>query len=430
MGRILILFSFSVPLFFSCEMKDSRDKSSFTFDVTNLNDNEYPDNPDIGYRSKNYEFDFFQLGNLERSGEHFDISFYSNASDTIFIENYPILEFIPTVPEAMKNDTYLSYLALVNQEWNRNQVRLGTTEFKSNNERISRIDIARNCLNAYLWEIILYEELQGKEQPFAHGWFNFPQDLYAELFEKRNGLPYKDYKEPLENWVDPACKKLALNTFRKVIDEVSVNYKDLSDTMYPLTHARLKKYKEIIVPSSFNTMRDLQSDSTIFATFSPPGIYSKLEPRTTELGRIRHLSDLELNQITSANSNDTLHEIVMTFKHAVSLKNTDITFGGINLTDLPTLSPADANKGWKSSMGFSNHSFYESLDEFRNHNSKNNPYYAFMRDENKNWLDSHKVGIDGPLLHWDSKDPSKLHIWLLSFERHALVGHYTLNILQ
>ena len=60
----------------------------------------------------------------------------------------------------------------------------------------------------------------------------------------------------------------------------------------------------------------------------------------------------------------------------------------------------------ESSMGFSNHSFYESLEEFRNHKTKENPYYAYMRDEKKNWLDSHKVGIDGPLIHWDDEDSS------------------------
>jgi len=47
-----------------------------------------------------------------------------------------------------------------------------------------------------------------------------------------------------------------------------------------------------------------------------------------------------------------------------------------------------------------------------------------LDDEGK-WLDSHEIGIDGPLLHL-SEDGETLHVWLLSFERHALVGHYSL----
>jgi len=43
-------------------------------------------------------------------------------------------------------------------------------------------------------------------------------------------------------------------------------------------------------------------------------------------------------------------------------------------------------------------------------------------------LDSHYVGIDGPLLHWDKNDPTKLHVWVLSFERHALIAHYVLDL--
>ena len=51
-----------------------------------------------------------------------------------------------------------------------------------------------------------------------------------------------------------------------------------------------------------------------------------------------------------------------------------------------------------------------------------------LLDENGKWLDSHTIGIDGPLLHLDENDPTLLHVWLLSFERHALVGHYTIQL--
>lgn len=423
----IFFFFFICFLLFSCQNKDAFKKELYRFDIRNLTDVEYPDNPDIGFRSKDYEFNYFTSGEVKIKDDECDFVFYST-SDSITIYDYPISEFIPTIPEAIKPDEYLSYLSLINQEWNRNQVKLNTTEFNTENNRVSSVDLARNCLNAYLWEIILFENKEGKEIPFAHGWFNFPQSLYAELFEKRNGIPFEHYKIPLENWVDPQCKQLALNTFRKIIRTVPIQYEDRSDTMYPLTHARLKKYKEIIYPKSFTSMRELQSDSTLFATFSPPGIYSKLDPRTTELGRIHKLSSVELNEIISSTSGDTLHEIILTFNDRSTDKITDITFGGLDLSKFPVLSPMHANKAWKSSMGFSNHSFYESLEEFRNHKTKENPYYAYMRDEEKNWLDSHKVGIDGPLIHWDDEDSSKLHIWFLSFERHALVGHYIIKI--
>jgi len=51
-----------------------------------------------------------------------------------------------------------------------------------------------------------------------------------------------------------------------------------------------------------------------------------------------------------------------------------------------------------------------------------------LTTENYQWLDSHKIGIDGPVMHWDGDDPNLLHVWLLSFERHTMVGHYTIEM--
>ena len=80
-------------------------------------------------------------------------------------------------------------------------------------------------------------------------------------------------------------------------------------------------------------------------------------------------------------------------------------------------------------MGFSNHTFYEGYADHLAWHSNANPYYAYLADENGNWLDSHQVGIDGPVMYWDVDRPQVLHIWLLSFERHAFVGHYTVEVI-
>ena len=60
--------------------------------------------------------------------------------------------------------------------------------------------------------------------------------------------------------------------------------------------------------------------------------------------------------------------------------------------------------------------------------SKENPYYGLLINEDENFIDSHWLGIDGQLLHWDKKKKDMLHVWILSFERHAFVGHYTLQL--
>lgn len=397
-----------------------------SFAIKNLSDQDYPDNPDIGFRSKGYHEDLFEEGRIAKNAEHFhwDFSFLTKESDTILLKDVDVSELIPTIPDDVKSNEYLSYISCVNQEWNRNQVKFIDNEFLATLPGIVRVDLARNCLNAYLWEVILYIEEEGQVLPYSHGWFDFPHDLYAQLFEEKNDIPFTKYKEPLENWIDPESKGVDLSLLREVIDTLEMDVHDRSDNMYPLKAARKKKFKEIIYPETFSTMRDLQSDSTLFATFTPPGFYNRKDPRTTELGRIHELQSAELYQTEKESSGKSLHELQLSFSHKDNESTTTLVVGGIDFDEIPVLEESEANKGWKNSMGIGNHSFYESYEKHIATKAQDSPYYGLILDEDGKWLDSHKVGIDGPIFHFSDQEKSVLHLWILSFERHALVGHY------
>jgi hypothetical protein len=34
------------------------------------------------------------------------------------------------------------------------------------------------------------------------------------------------------------------------------------------------------------------------------------------------------------------------------------------------------------------------------------------------------MGVEGPIVHRDVQHPNRVHIYLMSYERHALVGHW------
>lgn len=399
------------------------------FSIEELSDQDYPDNPDIGYRASNYNSDYFTVGNILPTEKPFifDLSFLAQ-KDTLQVSQINLEEFIPTVPNHVKEDQYLSLISIVNQEWNRNQVTFKKGEFTTTDNNVVRIDIARNCLNSYLWEIIAYTKENESETPIYHGWFNFPNDLYHELFEQKNGFSFTKYQESLVHWKDPKNEVINRDLLRHVIKDIELTYTDASDAMYPLEKARKKKFKEIITPESFKTMRDLQSDSTTFATFTPPGFYNRADPRTTQLGRLYHLVQVKLAETTGKKEQTNLKEIELTFTDKDNQRTTKLVIGGIDFKSFPSLQPEKANHGWKSSMGIGNHTFYEKYDEHLTCKSEDNPYYAFLSNEKDEWLDSHTVGIDGPIFHFDADDPNKLHLWLLSFERHALVGHYIIDI--
>ncbi len=414
----------------SCQNAGSKELAkamNYDFPITNLSDSAYPDDPDIGHRASGYAEPYFSTGEIQARDSSWSIAFHGLNGDTVTIGHLRFDQFIPTLPNTIKEDPYLSLLSLVNQEWNRNQVRFGGKEFTSTNKAIVRVDLARNCLNAYLWEVILYADQDGEQLPLAHGWFNFPKPLYAEFFQRFNGVPFSTYAKSLENWVDPPSKPVDLALLRTVIDTMGTTFTDSSDSMYPLAGARKKKFKEIIRPFPFRTMRDLQSDSTQFATFSPPGMYNRSDPRHTELGRLYHLKNIIALNVKSRIDGETLQELQLTFLDSSGTRKTRLIIGGIDLASMPELTTANANNGWKAPMGFSTHTFYETYAEHEQCRTATNPYYAFIADADGNWLDSHKIGVDGPLMHFSDTGHKELEVWLLSFERHALIAHFDIR---
>tara|TARA_B110000908_G_scaffold123572_1_gene144935 strand:- start:132 stop:833 length:702 start_codon:yes stop_codon:yes gene_type:complete len=230
----------------------------------------------------------------------------------------------------------------------------------------------------------------------------------------------------MEDWKNPENKLLNLAQIRTVVSSNSdVKFESFNDVMYPLKGERKKKNIEIIYPVDYTKMSDFHTDSALFATFSVPGFYNRNEPRTTQLGRFYELSDVAFNKGNC--DGDVIAEINMRFER----ENGEIThfvFAGIDLNTLPRLSVEEANSGNQYSMGIGNHPFYEDVLSHEELSSKTNHYFGLLLDKDGNWLDSHTVGIDGPLLHLDNNDPNLLHVWLLSFERHALVGHYTVHL--
>ncbi len=414
---------------FSCNIEKFNDSNSadFTSQLKELSDEAYPDNPDIEVRHSDYlinEMDKIVIRKQKDSLFHLTVFPKKDSDDTIYMDNIDLLEFIPSIPEYINRDEYLSKICVINQEWNRNQVvyDIKDQNYTIGDKKISRIDIARNCLNSYLWELQFYAKEDGKNKICYHGWFDFPKALYTALFEDRNGVDFNIYKAGLEEWLSPESKFVDLSNIRKVNTEIGLLVNDLSDEMYPVQGERKKKFKEIIYPLSFVSMRSLQTDSTLFATFSPPGFYNRKDPRTTELSRFKNLDSVIYRTTQQQSIEQQLNdELELVFKSDDGMV-TRFIIGGLEIANFPTLDPKDANNGQMYSMGIGNHPFYESEEEHLKNTSKQNPYFGLLTDKDYHWLDSHEIGIDGPLFHLDAN--GDLHLWLLSFERHALVGHY------
>lgn len=408
--------------------------NSWVSALEELDDTQYPDNPDIGRsHSKIAEVKFDSIRFVQTSDSTFSLTMLTeNKSDTVVFPSLSLAEFIPTIQERFKANNYLSHVSLINQEWNRNQVRFNKDYFNVKGEgleEITRIDIARNCLNTYLWEVAAYANENGESKAYYHGWFSFPRELFAELFKQRNGQDFKNYASAMEHWVDPENKYIAINKLREVVVEREVKFTNHNHESYLKIGERDKKYQNIIYPKNTTRIQDFLTDSTLFATFTPPGFYNTKDPRKTELSRLASPDKMISRRVfTRSLGGDTLVEIEINFNVNDSSKRTSLVLSGINLDDIPVLPHDQANKGWQNSMGFSNHTFYETYEHAQKCKVSNNPYFAYLTDGKGRWIDSHKVGIDGPLMYLDENNKELLHVLILSFERHAIVGHYSYEV--
>ena len=85
-------------------------------------------------------------------------------------------------------------------------------------------------------------------------------------------------------------------------------------------------------------------------------------------------------------------------------------------------------KGLYMPMGVGVPPFYQSYADLSANPPAESPYYSVLLDGEDRWVDHHKAAVDGPVLHRDAADPSLIHLYLLSYERHTLIAHLTIRL--
>ncbi|MCY7408768.1 MAG: hypothetical protein LH473_00715 [Chitinophagales bacterium] len=440
--EFLFPFLIIVMCAFSFTLKNNKPKvvnaSAVSVPLKIMTDVEYPDNNAIGFRASIAgQYSHTSISFVQNSKGNFDITIPGgNAnSDTIYLKDINLLEMMPTVPDFVKGNKDLTKICLLNQEWNRMQVKIPKEYYTlsgSGNEKtiVSRVDLANNCLAKGLWECILFTKEADKEVLYFQSWFNFPDDLYNTLFEKRNGFSIAPYDDMLKNY-DHSYVGLPidLKKLRTISPGKEVKFVSKNDQLYPLAGERQTKAKNIIAPVTVASINDFLNDQTRYATFAPPGMYSRTQPRVTQLSRLQKLEKVTISRTTSKNTALTVGmEFHLSFSSNDGSTKTELVIGGVQKDRIPVLNEGTIAKGFQMPMGISNHTFYSSYSELLKFSSKQDPYFAFLLDNNGKWIDSHDVGIDGPLFWIDDQDPTKLHLMILSFERHSFVGHYIIDL--
>jgi hypothetical protein len=411
--------------------------TEMTIAIREYSNAEYPEDPaDRSTAFGKYRGRTLRL--IQRDTTQFDFVFEPTDRNTakIVFKNIDVCLMTPGEPEWTKSDTGLERIALTDRQWNRQQVSFdprgehieisGGDGFEVAN--LASAELAKNCLNAGLWEVLLFTNENGSKRLYYQGWFTFPLGHYKELFEANTGRKYLDHWYKLEHWSDPEGVRCPLDKLRSVSREAPVEAK--FDPLEPLIatgeqvrKARIVDSRNVRVWGDFFDGRKIE-----FAAFLPPGRYETDAPRSNEFWRLAKFESAVLREVISPASSRPVQELELSFRCARTGESNRFLVSGFRLDELPTLPTSRYSEGLYMPMGIGVPPFYQSYTDLQQRPPQHSPFFSVLLDSRDGWLNHHDVGIDGPILHRDDLQPNTLHAYLLSYERETLVGHWTLTI--
>ena len=408
---------------------------------------EYPEDPS-GRSLMHGRYDGRELKLKRRDATHFDFLFEPTDPHvaTVAFRNVDVSLMTVDRPDYVAADAGLTKIALIDREWNRQQVKFAVDATKKppvdnagawvevsggdgwEKTELTQAALAKNCLNAGLWEVLLSRDEAGGKKMYYQGWFTFPLGHLSEQFERNTGLDYADWWYPLEHWRDPAGTVMNLAGLRTVTGELPAEVSFDRDEPIAVAGEQVRKCRTTC-GSNYVTWGDLLDRADVaFATFIPPGRYNHPHPWGNEYWRFAEFEGGVVRSIESPiRPGETLHEVELNFLS----KDGDpqkFLVGGIDLDALPVLNEGEYPQGLYMPMGIGTPPFYQTYADLVANPPAETPYYSLLVDGGDRWIDHHTTAVDGPVMHRDAADPGLIHLYLLSYERHTLVAHFEIRI--
>lgn len=398
---------------------------------------DYPENP-ADLSALHGRYSGRQLRLTQRSETHFDFRLESSDTNnsTIVWPNVDVSLFATGQPEWTRRHAGNQLIALTDREWNRQQV-----VFKPGSNRVEILggdgwertnlftaEIAKNCLNAGLWELLLFTREGGGKKLYYQAWFTFPLGHYRRLVERNAGVPYRDLWHRLEHWRDPEGTIVDLAGLRRVVSEHPAAITEDRDGPVLTAGEQSRKVRTTQVRNVRRYRDWFDGRPVTFGSFIKPGRYDNDVPHGNEYWRVREFIGGTWRRIESPAGPGPLDELELRFRDARTGGTHRFLVGGFAARDLPQLRPADNANGLYRPMGIAVPPFFQTIEDLEKSPPARSPYYSVLLDQADRWLNHHRIGIDGPVLHRDEAEPGTLHLYLLSYERHALVAHFTIKI--
>ena len=347
---------------------------------------------------------------------------FSSGTETPALPEIDLRPFIPRVPLLAKGDPSLTRIALIQRELNRNQTRYPAPG------RPETVFVANNCLKGRLWEIGLDRQDAQGASTYYHGWFTFPKTEYARLFETLNGVPYSGVAADLEAYPKLDGLAVPLAKIRSVVRDVPLPAID-SHLGEPVEQfgEQARKAKLVVSPPA-KTYGDWSAPDRqpfVTAKFSEPGFYDSKDPVHFDLAWLEHPAEAHWRQVQSPAFPDGFAEIELRYQNGYRL-----VLAEARLADLPARSakPTDEADLLHVTFGIETPEIYASAADRARELEKERPAYLFLLDAAGNLVDNHHAGVDRIYLWREAGSPDRLHLYLVGYERIALVSHLSVAL--
>jgi len=407
-------------------------------ELREFNNAEYPENPaPLGRNFQRYGDRKLRI--VKRDESHFDFILEPSDQDvaTVKLKDINLDLIIPQTPEWTRQDRGMQFIALSDREWNRQQMSFPATSehvevtggdgFEEQN--LYEVALAKNCLNAGLWEILLSTREGDSKKLYYQGWFTLPMGHYKNVFERNNGISYWTQFWKIERWHDPTGTLFKPDLLRTVLGE------NQPQVEFPLNE------KVLVAGEQTRKIRTLRADNVRvwgdffdgeheieLASFRKPGYYDHSKPWKHRFWQIGKFEGATLRDIKPVGVNQNLQEIELNFQDTKTGERNRLLFSGIDFRALPSLPVEEYNKGLYMPLGIGIPPFYQSYQALEKNPPYESPYFGALLDSQNKWIDHHATSVDGTAMHLDAADPDLLHLYLLSYERHTLIAHFLVDL--
>ncbi len=357
-----------------------------------------------------------------RADGSYDVALVT-AGEPIRVEAVDLEAFVPRVPLLARGDPALERLALFQREYNRNETGLGRAAGTDD------LRLANNCLGQGLWEVMLSSTKDGKKALDFHGWFEFPDELYAELLGRATGRAVDPATGLFPDY--PALDGVAVpfEMLRRVDAERAVAVEVHLDEPRAALPEQTRKAKLVLTPdvATYRALLAPERQPIRMASFREPGYYDAAKPVALDLAWLAHPRSAVVRDVTGGRVDVRMKEVEIAFENGWRLVLAHEGIASLPVRSEPPAADADV---LRMTFGIATPEIYASAAERRAERADEPAGYLFLLDGERANLDNHckttdrPRGVDRAFL-W--RDAERLHVWLVSYERIAIVAHLSLS---